>query len=685
MRWEELNADRDEERRLPGIAGATGVIRRFDAPEALGIRFHEVNARSALNKVPERSRMPFRYTVNPFRGCSHACAYCLSGDTQILMANGRTKPLAEVRVGDRVYGTVRDGPYRRYITTDVLAHWSTIKEGYRVKLEDGTELVASEDHRFLTSRGWKYVTGMEWGPGRHPHLTLNSKLMGIGHLAEGPLTTADYRRGYLCGLIRGDGHLGSYAYARPGRPLGEVHRFRLALPDFEALRRAREYLTGLDIETDAFVFQAAVGERSAMNAIRTSARAKVDAVRAAIEWPRVATDDWKKGFVAGIFDAEGSCSRGILRLSNTDPAIIDVTTAALRDLDFSFVVEDPHRPNGIRCIRLTGGLAERLRFIHTVDPAITRKRSIEGTALKSNARLRVISIEPLGKRHELFDITTGTGDFIANGVVSHNCFARPTHTYLDLNAAEDFEREIVVKVNAPELLRAELAKPSWGRELVAFGTNTDPYQWVESRYRLMPPMLEALADSGTPASVLTKSPLALRDIDRFKRFSGEDAISVNFSIPTLEEKAWRQTEPHTPHPSKRIEAVAELNRAGIPSGVLIAPLMPGINDDPGQVEEIIALCEEAEATFISGIGLHLRPGVREVFMDWLRAARPDLVERYERLYENRAYLSAADRRGLEAPLATARRPRGRRSARRSGGGRPVVPKRERPPRQPSLF
>ena len=96
----------------------------------------------------------------------------------------------------------------------------------------------------------------------------------------------------------------------------------------------------------------------------------------------------------------------------------------------------------------------------------------------------------------MFDITTGTGDFIANGVVSHNCFARQSHTYLDLNAGRDFEREIVVKVNVPELLRAELSKPSWKRELVAFGTNTDPYQWAEGRYKLMPPMLEALRDTG---------------------------------------------------------------------------------------------------------------------------------------------------------------------------------------------
>jgi DNA repair photolyase len=226
------------------------------------------------------------------------------------------------------------------------------------------------------------------------------------------------------------------------------------------------------------------------------------------------------------------------------------------------------------------------------------------------------------------------------------CFARQSHTYLDLNAGRDFEREIVVKVNVPELLRAELSKPSWERELVAFGTNTDPYQWAEGRYRLMPPMLEALRDTRTPASVLSKSPLPLRDLDLYLELAEVVDVSVNFSVPTLEEKAWRETEPHTPHPRKRLEAVAKFNEAGIPSGVLVAPLMPGINDRYEQVEEIVSLAEEAGATFVNGIPLHLRPGVKEVFMSWLSAARPDLVPRYEGLYKRGAYLRGEEGKRL---------------------------------------
>ncbi len=226
------------------------------------------------------------------------------------------------------------------------------------------------------------------------------------------------------------------------------------------------------------------------------------------------------------------------------------------------------------------------------------------------------------------------------------CFARSTHTYLDLDAGRDFEREIVVKVNAPELLRAELARPSWKRELVAIGTNTDPYQWAEGRYRLMPPIIEALRDFETPLSVLTKSPLPVRDLDLYLELAEVADVSVNFSVPTLDERIWRETEPHTPHPRKRLEAVARFNEAGIPSGVLVAPLMPGINDSPELVEEIASLAEDAGATFVNGIALHLRPGVKEVFMSWLSAARPDLVQRYNRLYDGRAYAPPAERRRI---------------------------------------
>ena len=235
------------------------------------------------------------------------------------------------------------------------------------------------------------------------------------------------------------------------------------------------------------------------------------------------------------------------------------------------------------------------------------------------------------------------------------CFARPTHKYLGFDAGRDFEREIVVKVNAPEILRAELARGSWKKEHVALGTNTDPYQWVEGRYRLMEGIWEALRDSANPCSVLTKSPLLLRDLSLMREIAERASISACLSIPTLDEKAWRATEPHTPNPRARLEAVAELNRAGIPAGILIAPLMPGINDAPHQVEPLLEMAAAVAATSIGGVALHLRGEVRGVFMDWLRAQRPDLVPRYEELYRRGAYAPREERTRLSWMV----RPRGR--------------------------
>ena len=645
MRWDELKVEVEEERRLPGYSDGA-VVRTFNAPEALDTRFYEVHAKSALNRVPEQSQMPFRWTINPYRGCTHACIYCLGGDTPILMADGRAKALEDVRPGDAIYGTVRERFYRRYAVTEVRDHWSTVKPAYRLELEDGTELITSGDHRFLTTRGWKYVTGAEQGARRRPHLTLNNKLMGVGGLASPPTDSSEYRRGYLCGMVRGDGHVGSYAYERAGRAHGDVHRFRLALTDLEALRRARNYLDDVGVATQEFEFAAEAGAHRAVSAIRTSSEGNVQRIRELIEWPRSAEDEWCKGFLAGIFDAEGSNSGGVLRIPNTDAAILDWILWSFRRLGFRTITEDRGLPNGLRCVRLLGGLRERLRFFHTVDPAITQKRDFSGTAIKSDAKLGVVSIEPLGKDMRLYDITTGTGDFIADGVVSHNCFARPTHKFLDMDAGRDFEREIVVKVNVPEVLRRELARPSWKREHVALGTNTDPYQWVEGRYKLMPAIWEAFRDFRNPCSVLTKSPLLLRDLPLMKEVQEVTSITASLSIPTLDEKAWRATEPHTPNPRARIEAVAELNRAGIPCGVLVAPLMAGINDSPEQVERILELCAEAGATHIGGIALHLRGEVHGIFMDWLRSQRPDLVPRYEKLYARGAYAPKAERQRL---------------------------------------
>jgi len=613
--------------------------RTFDTPEFRGIEFIEVEAKSVINKVPAASRVPFDYTINPYRGCSHACSYCVLGDTPILMGDGTTKPIAKLAVGERVYGTVFVGRYRRYVPTEVLAHWETTKAAYLITVEDGTELITSGDHRFLTERGWKHVTGTEQGMDRRPFLTTNNSLVGVGGLPDPPLEDVDYRRGYLAGMIRGDGLLGSWTYAT-----GTVHRFRLALVDEEGLTRTRRFLSAEGIETSWFGYQSATATHRSLDAIRTDRSASIVRIGELIGWPESASVSWRKGFLAGVFDAEGSYS-GSLRIGNTDPQILGTVAASLDVLGFAYRLETTARSNGMASIRLLGGFREILRFFLTVDPAITRKRTFDGLALKSDAQLRVMAIEPLGLELPMYDITTGTGDFIANGVVSHNCFARPTHTFLDMNAGRDFESKIVVKVNAPEVLRRELAKKSWKGDHIAMGTNTDPYQRAEGRYKLMRGIIEALRDARNPFSILTKGTLILRDIDLLLEAAEHAEVSAAFSIGTLDERVWRETEPGTPNPKARVDALRQLVDAGIPTGVLIAPILPGISDRPEQLREVVEAVLDAGASYASPIMLHLRPGVREEFMPWLAEVHPELVERYEKLYRS-AYGPKAERESL---------------------------------------
>ena len=231
------------------------------------------------------------------------------------------------------------------------------------------------------------------------------------------------------------------------------------------------------------------------------------------------------------------------------------------------------------------------------------------------------------------------------------CFARPTHDYLGLNIGEDFEKRIVVKVNAVERVRAELRSSKWRGDPIAMGTNTDPYQRAEGKYHLTRGIIEALSEAANPFSILTKSTLILRDLDLLQEAAHRTSVRTSFSIGTLDERVWKASEPGTPHPRKRVEAVAKLVDAGIPCGVLIAPVLPGLSDAPEQVEEVARACLEAGASSISALVLHLRKGVKEHFMTWLKRAFPDLVPEYERLYANRAYLPKADQARVTAVVS----------------------------------
>jgi DNA repair photolyase len=225
------------------------------------------------------------------------------------------------------------------------------------------------------------------------------------------------------------------------------------------------------------------------------------------------------------------------------------------------------------------------------------------------------------------------------------CFARPTHEYLGLNMGEDFERRIVVKVNAVERLRAELAGRRWAGDHIAMGTNTDPYQRCEGKYHLTQGVVRVLTEAGNPFSILTKSTLILRDLDLLATAARRTEVQANLSIGTLDTEVWRLTEPGTPPPLRRVEAVRRLNEAGVPCGVLIGPVIPGLSDGPEQLEAVVSACVGAGAVSVSAIALHLRPGVREHFLGWLASVRSDLVPEFERRY-TRAYLPAREQQAL---------------------------------------
>ena len=591
-----------------------------DGPPPLKTQVTVERAKSIIshNQSPD---LGFSQSINPYAGCEHGCIYCISGDTAILMADGRTRPLAHVRVGDEIYGTSRSGWYRRYVKQRVLAHWSVIKPAYRISLEDGTQVVAGGDHRFLTERGWKFVTGtLGRSAAQRPYLTVNNKLMGTGAFALSIDKDRDYRCGYLRGVIRADGLLASYSYTRIGLTHGDQHPFRLALCDAEALLRAQEYLQERGIATHEYLFQRACAGRREMRAIRTHAGSRVDEIRRLISWPTAPSSGWLAGFLCGMFDAEGSYSQGVLRISNTDHEIIGWICRGLSAFGFQFALERVHRKTKpIRVVRLTGGLREHLRFFHAVDPADTRKRDISGQALKSEARLRVVSIEPL-ETMRLYDITTETEDFIANGVVSHNCYARPSHAYRNLSPGIDFETRLFAKVNAAELLRAELSKPGYKCDEIMIGANTDPYQPIEREWKITRSLLEVCAEFNQPVGLITKSAGIERDIDILAPLASKGLASVTISCNNLDHDVARRLEPRCAAPRRRLQTMKALSDAGIPVCVLVAPVVPFLTDQ--QIEQVLEAAWEHGARHAGYVLLRLPWEVKDLFREWLERNYP---------------------------------------------------------------
>jgi DNA repair photolyase len=221
------------------------------------------------------------------------------------------------------------------------------------------------------------------------------------------------------------------------------------------------------------------------------------------------------------------------------------------------------------------------------------------------------------------------------------CFARKTHEYLDLDSGTDFETQIVVKTNVGDVLRRELRRPSWAGEHVAMGTNVDCYQRAEGRYRLMREIIPALTETANPFSILTKSALILRDLDLLQRAAEVTDVSAAVSLGSVDRELRQAVEPGAPPPARRLEVVRRLTDAGIPTGVLMAPVLPYLSDSDEQFEATVAAIAATGATYVSPIVLHLRPGAREWWTAWLRRNHPELVVPYARLYRGGSYADAS--------------------------------------------
>ncbi len=238
------------------------------------------------------------------------------------------------------------------------------------------------------------------------------------------------------------------------------------------------------------------------------------------------------------------------------------------------------------------------------------------------------------------------------------CFARNTHTYLDLDPGHDFDSRIIVKINAPDVLRRELGAARWAGHPIAMGTNVDCYQRAEGRYRLMPGIIAALRDHANPFSILTKGTLILRDLDLLRQAASVTDVSISMSVGFVDEQLWRSVEPGTPSPRRRLDAVRSLTDAGFRVGVLVAPILPALTDTPEQIEATVSALAEAGAASAVPLPLHLRTGARQWYLDWLRRERPDLLSRYRELFGSGAYAPAAYQREVVARVRDAARRHG---------------------------
>jgi DNA repair photolyase len=498
----------------------------------------------------------FDWTCNPYVGCVFGCSYCLVPETPILFADLGWREIGSVRVGDCLVGfdeLVSPTSKRRLRESVVEAVTVSKQPTIRIATER-SEVVTTPGHGWLIARrGWWRSTA---------ELRVGSLLKQIGFARELP-ETEDYRHGYIAGMTLGDG---TYRY-QPGQrsdKCGDPQAYwRVALKDTEPLERLRRYLDHYGIVVEIRPFSAETETRAAIAKVETRALGPLARIHQLLHH-EPDTDEYRRGFVAGFFDAEGSHG-DVLRLHQKDVAVLDRIVRYAAPHGFRFQHES--FASGCPSIRLVSGrFWERMRFLSWMRPAIARKVMTWSGWEAEGFPDPVVAIEP-GPEREVVDIQTSTRTYYAAGFATHNCYA----AFLPQNRrpVEDWGKWLTAKRNAAALAEKQARKVAG--QAVYMSSVTDPYQPAERSLMLTRGILEALVEHQPRLTIQTRGPLVTRDVDVLKQFK---SLRVNVSIPTDSERVRQRFEPKAPPLAKRWEAVRELRAAGVPVGVCVTPTLP---------------------------------------------------------------------------------------------------------------